>query len=86
MFLFSTPATRETTSANPDGSLVVSFRAGGLLELTWHLFTWGGAVEILAPDRLRALLVEELRRALARHDPMVSPSGAAAGLRSSGSR
>ena len=24
----------------PDGSLEVSFRAGGLLEMSWHLFTW----------------------------------------------
>ena len=37
----------------PDGSLKVSFRAGGALEMCWHLFTWGGEVEILAPRKLR---------------------------------
>ena len=52
----------------PDGAVLVAFRAGGMLELAWHLFTWGDAVEILAPASLRALMVEELRRALARHD------------------
>ena len=39
-----------------DGALVVRFRCGGMLELSWHLFTWGGAVEVLAPTD-EALLV-----------------------------
>jgi predicted DNA-binding transcriptional regulator YafY len=26
----------------PDESLIVRFRAGGLLEMSWHLFTWQG--------------------------------------------
>ena len=33
----------------PDGSLLVRFRAGGLLEMAWHLFTWAGEVE--TPER-----------------------------------
>ena len=36
-----------------DGSLIVTFRAGGILEMCWHLFTWGTGVEILAPAVLR---------------------------------
>jgi predicted DNA-binding transcriptional regulator YafY len=35
----------------PDESLIVRFRAGGLLEMSWHLFTWQGQVEILRPKR-----------------------------------
>jgi predicted DNA-binding transcriptional regulator YafY len=50
-----------------DGSVVVRFWATGLLELAWHLFTWGDRVEVVRPDALRAVMVEELERALARH-------------------
>jgi predicted DNA-binding transcriptional regulator YafY len=33
----------------PDGSLIVRFRAGGELEMSWHLYTWGDAVEVIKP-------------------------------------
>ena len=50
-----------------DGSLIVKFRAGGMLEMCWHLFTWGGHVEIVKPKKLRdmyqALLNEMLQTA-----------------------
>jgi len=36
-----------------DGSLIVRFRAGGLTEMAWHLFTWGDEVEILEPKSLQ---------------------------------
>ena len=39
----------------PDGSLIVRFRAGGLLEMAWHLYQWGDAVEVLEPEDLRAI-------------------------------
>ena len=39
--------------------LVVRFRAGGLLEMAWHLFTWGSEVEIIKPKRLASLLREQ---------------------------
>ncbi|MGH6824835.1 helix-turn-helix transcriptional regulator [Methyloceanibacter sp.] len=45
----------------PDGSLIVRFRAGGLLEMSWHLFTWGDEVEIVKPKRLISLLKEQCR-------------------------
>ncbi len=61
--------TRQSVSLEPDGSARVAFRAGGMLELAWHLFTWGDAVEILSPESLREVMVEELERALARHRP-----------------
>ena len=50
-----------------DGSVEVRFRASGMRELAWHLFTWGDAVQIVAPDRLRTLLVRELEAALTTH-------------------
>jgi predicted DNA-binding transcriptional regulator YafY len=43
-----------------DGSLMVSFRAGGLLEMSWHLFTWGGEVEVIKPKRLVSMLQQEV--------------------------
>ncbi|MGA0603767.1 helix-turn-helix transcriptional regulator [Caulobacter sp. KR2-114] len=49
-----------------DGRVRVSFRAGGMLELAWHLFTWGDAVEIVSPPSLKAVMAEELKKALAR--------------------
>jgi len=50
-----------------DGSVVVRFRVSGMLELAWHLFTWGNAVEVIEPAALRQLLVTELSSALACH-------------------
>ena len=37
----------------PDGSLTVSFRAGGLREMCWHLFRWGDQVTIVSPNSLK---------------------------------
>ena len=42
----------------PDGSLTVKFRAGGLREMCWHLFRWGEQVEILHPTKLRNYMLE----------------------------
>lgn len=39
-----------------DGSIIVRFRAGGLMEMCWHLYTWGANVEVLKPEALRALM------------------------------
>jgi predicted DNA-binding transcriptional regulator YafY len=39
-----------------DGSLIVRFRAGGLLEMSWHLHTWGDEVEVLSPPELKDLM------------------------------
>ncbi len=50
-----------------DGSVVVRFWATGLLELAWHLFSWGDRVQVVRPEELRRVMVEELERALARH-------------------
>lgn len=34
---------------NKDGSLTVRFRAGGCLEMAWHLYTWCGQVKVIKP-------------------------------------
>jgi len=53
----------------PDGSLRVRFRAGGQLEMAWHLFTWGSGVEVVRPVELRERLVGLLREALEASTP-----------------
>ena len=58
----------QTVEPQADGAVVVRFRAAGMLELAWHLFTWGDAVRVLQPAVLRDTLVAELRRALAAHE------------------
>lgn len=40
----------------PDGSLTVSFRSGGLREMCWHLFRWGNTVEVKSPSELKTML------------------------------
>jgi predicted DNA-binding transcriptional regulator YafY len=57
----------QALEAQPDGSVVVRFRASGMLELAWHLFSWGDKLDILAPAGLKALMRRELQAALARH-------------------
>ena len=47
----------------PDGSLEVRFTAGGLLEMAWHLFTWGSSVRVIRPPELRKLYSDLLRDA-----------------------
>ena len=51
----------QTFEDQPDGSLIVRFRASGHLEMSWYLYAWGTAVEVIAPARLRAM-VEGYRR------------------------
>lgn len=62
-----------TQSLEPreDGSLLVRLHAGGLLEMAWHLMTWGGTVEVLAPTVLRDTMrrmVTDIMGALDRAD------------------
>jgi predicted DNA-binding transcriptional regulator YafY len=52
----------QVVSDEPDGGVLVEFTAGGLREMCWHLFTWGGEVEIVRPKRLAAMMREELAR------------------------
>ena len=39
-----------------DGSTIVRFRTGGLMEMCWHLYTWGANVEVLEPPELVKLM------------------------------
>ena len=59
-----------------DGSVVVRFRASGMRELAWHLFTWGDQVQVLNPARLKDLLVEQIEIARRAHTSGVVVAGA----------
>jgi len=39
-----------------DGSLIVRFTASGQLEMAWHLYAWGTAVEVVAPEGLKEMV------------------------------
>lgn len=54
----------QTTEEGDDGALLVRFHASGHLEMTWHLYTWGDAVEVLSPPLLREM-VHSHRRSFA---------------------
>jgi predicted DNA-binding transcriptional regulator YafY len=43
----------QTSALQNDGSLLVYLHGGGLNELAWSLFRWGGKIEILGPPALK---------------------------------
>lgn len=51
----------QVVEMEPDGSLVVRFRASGLLEMCWHLYMWGDAVEVLSPPELTRMVADHRR-------------------------
>lgn len=57
----------QTQERVDDGGLLVRFRAGGVQEMCWHLFTWGDAVTVQDPGILRITLAEFLDRAAQHH-------------------
>ena len=52
----------ETKRILPNGALEVRFTAGGLLEMAWHLFTWGSAVRVRQPKSLCEAYMDALRK------------------------
>jgi len=48
----------QTITREPGGALTVRFRAAGMREMCWHLFTWGKTVTILEPIELRTKLAD----------------------------
>lgn len=44
-----------------DGGLTIRFHASGHLEMAWHPYQWGDAVEVLAPEALRDLVLNHQR-------------------------
>ena len=44
---------------NEDGSLTVKFKAGGMLEMDWHLYTWGNHVKVIKPENWYEKIAEK---------------------------
>jgi predicted DNA-binding transcriptional regulator YafY len=57
----------QTIEREPRGTLIVRFRAGGVQEMCWHLFTWGTVVTVVAPEELRLELAKRAGAAAAHH-------------------
>ncbi len=47
---------KQKTKRNKDGTLTVKFRAGGRLEMDWHLYTWGKHVTVVKPENWREMV------------------------------
>ena len=62
----------QTMERDGDGGLVVRFRAGGMREMCWHLFTWAGAVTIVEPNGLRTRMAEMAFEVSERHGRTLS--------------
>jgi predicted DNA-binding transcriptional regulator YafY len=56
----------QTVEPLPDGGFRVRFRTSGMLELAWHIMTWGDQITVEGPERLRAILRDQVV-ALSRH-------------------
>ncbi|MCF8506818.1 MAG: WYL domain-containing protein [Caulobacter sp.] len=52
-----------------DGSLILRFRAGGLVEMGWYLFSWGGEIKALEPPELLTK-VRQMTRDFVRAHPL----------------
>jgi predicted DNA-binding transcriptional regulator YafY len=57
----------QTVERQADGAVIVRFRASGMRELAWHLFTWGDKLRIVAPQALKDMMTQELAAALRAH-------------------
>ena len=66
---------RQSIAENPDGSLTVRFKAGGLKEMCWHLFTWGDSVTVEEPASLRRRLAHMCASLAAHHDARSASKG-----------
>lgn len=49
---------------NEDGTVTVSFKAGGSVAICWHLFRWGKSVKIIKPASLQKQYKNLLKEAL----------------------
>jgi predicted DNA-binding transcriptional regulator YafY len=58
---------RQSVEPQADGAVIVRFRASGMRELAWHLFTWGDKLRIVQPQALKDMMVQEIDAARRAH-------------------
>ena len=51
----------QTEEMQPDGSLIIRFKAAGHVEMAWYLYQWGDKVEVLKPEALKAMVADHRR-------------------------
>ena len=66
----------QSVEPQADGSVIVRFRASGMRELAWHLFTWGDKVSIVAPRALKDMMLQEIDVARRAHASATVVAGA----------
>jgi predicted DNA-binding transcriptional regulator YafY len=49
---------------HPDGGVTLSFRVDGLREILHWVLGWSGRVQVIEPEELRLMVVDELRRSI----------------------
>ncbi len=57
----------QKTERQPDGALLVTFRAGGLREICWHLCQWSDTVWVMSLPVLKELMSTLTTTAAERH-------------------
>jgi predicted DNA-binding transcriptional regulator YafY len=50
----------------------VRYRASGVQEMCWHLFTWGTAVTVMAADSLRSMMADMTMVAAQHHSAPIT--------------
>ena len=53
---------------NSDGSVTLSFTVDGLEEIVWWVLGWSGRAKVITPESLKAMVVNQLRKALEMND------------------
>ncbi len=55
---------RQQAKRLPDGRAVLSFQVDGLDEIVWWVLGWSGRAKVLAPEKLREMVLDKLRAAI----------------------
>ncbi len=55
----------QQVARHADGKATLQFHVDGLDEIFWWLLGWSGGVQVVKPEKLRLMLIEELQKALA---------------------
>jgi predicted DNA-binding transcriptional regulator YafY len=58
----------QTVKQHKDGSVILNFQVDGLDEIVWWVLGWSGRAKVLKPERLREMVIEKLRAAVALHE------------------
>jgi proteasome accessory factor B len=52
-----------------NGSVEVTFHAGGLDEIAWWVLGWGKEAKVLSPPKLVKIMIDQLSKSLKHYSP-----------------